>query len=105
MLSFSLLMLGGELITLRGKTHLVLVVVMGILTIAGMVVLWFRLQLVAIWSAFVTCSLISAIVSLILVIISGIFATSNYKGLLERIMVGPYQLYYFILSLIIFLIN
>jgi len=96
---------GGELITLRGKMHLVLVVASGIFTIAGMVALWFRLQLVAVWSAFATYSLISAIVSLILVILSGIFATSNYMGLLERLMVTPYQLYYFVLSLMVFLNN
>jgi len=96
---------GGELKTLRGKMHLVLVVVMGILTIAGMVALWFRLQFVAVWSAFATFSLVSAIVSLILVIISGIFTKSNSMGLIERIMVSPYQIYYFILSLMVFLIN
>ena len=96
---------GGEIKTLRGKMHLILVAASGILTIAGMVALWFRLQLVAVWSAFATYSLISAIVSLILIIISGIFATSNYRGLLERIGVSPYQLYYFVLSLMVFLNN
>ena len=96
---------GGELTTLKGKMHLALVVAMGIFTIAGMVALWFRLQLVAVWSAFATFSLISAIVSLILVIISGIFAKNNYMGLIERIMVSPYQIYYFVLSLMVFLIN
>ena len=73
---------GGELTPLNGKMHLVIVVAMGIFTIAGMVALWFRLQLVAVWSAFATFSLISAIVSLILVIISGIFAKSKYMGLI-----------------------
>ena len=96
---------GGELTTLRGKMHLAFMVAMGIFTIAGMVALWFRLQLVAVWIAFATFSLISAIVSLILVIISGIFAKSNYMGLIERIMVSPYQIYYFFLSLMVFLIN
>lgn len=96
---------GGELITLRGKMHLVLVVASGILTIVGMVALWVRLQSVAVWSAFATYSLISAIVSLILIIISGIFVTSNYRGLLERIGVSPYQLYYFVISLMVFLNN
>ncbi len=96
---------GGELITLRGKMHLILVVASGILVIAGMVALWFRLYLVAVWSAFATFSLVSAMVSLILVIISGIFAKSKYMGLIERIMVSPYQIYYFVLSLMVFLIN
>jgi nitrate reductase gamma subunit len=96
---------GGELITFRGKMHLVLVVIMGILQIVGMVALWFRLQSVAEWSAFATYSLISAIISFILVIIAGVYATSNYKGLIERLMVTPYQLYYFVLSLLVFLHN
>ncbi|MHA2215664.1 MAG: DUF998 domain-containing protein [Candidatus Hodarchaeales archaeon] len=96
---------GGELKTLRGKMHLILVAASGILTIVGMVALWFRLQSVSEWSAFAIYSLISAIVSLILIIISGIFATDNYRGLLERIGVSPYQLYYFVLSLMVFLNN
>jgi len=94
---------GGEIITLRGKMHLILVVGSGLLTIAGMVALWFRLQLVEEWSAFATYSFISAIVSLVLVIISGIFIKSKYRGLLERLGVYPYQLYYFVLSLMVFL--
>ena len=96
---------GGEIITLRGKMHLILVVGSGLLTIAGMVALYFRLHLVEVWSAFATYSLISAIVSLILVIISGIFIKSKYRGLLERLGVYPYQLYYFVLSLMVFLNN
>jgi len=96
---------GGEIITFRGKLHLVLVVGSGLLTIAGMVALWFRLQLVEEWSAFAVYSLISAIVSLVLVIISGIFIKSKYRGLLERLGVAPYQLYYFVLSLMVFVNN
>jgi len=96
---------GGEIITFRGKLHLVLVVGSGLLTIAGMVALWFRLQLVEELSAFAVYSLISAIVSLVLVIISGIFIKSKYRGLLERSGVAPYQLYYFVLSLMVFVNN
>jgi hypothetical protein len=96
---------GGEIITFRGKMHLILVMGSGVLTIAGMVALWFRLQLVEEWSAFALYSLISAVVSLILVIISGIFIKSKYRGLLERLGVTPYQLYYFTLGLMTFLNN
>ena len=95
----------GEIVTLRGKMHLILVIGSGLLTIAGMVALWLRLQLVEVWSAFATYSLISAIVSLILVTISGIFIKSRYRGLLERLGVTPYQLYYFALGLMVFLNN
>ncbi|UCD96130.1 MAG: DUF998 domain-containing protein, partial [Candidatus Bathyarchaeota archaeon] len=96
---------GGRIITFRGKMHLILVIGSGLLTIAGMVALWFRLQSVEEWSTFAAYSLISAIVALVLVIISGVFITSKYRGLLERLGVYPYQLYYFILSLLVFLKN
>ena len=96
---------GGEMITWRGKMHLILVIFMGILTIAGMIVLWFRLKEVIGWGNFAYFSLISAIVALILLIISGIFIQGNYRGLLERLGVTPFQLYYFILPLMIYLNN
>ena len=96
---------GGEIITWRGKMHLALVIVMGILTIGGMIALWFRLKEVSGWSTFATYSLFSAIVALILMIISGIFIQGNYRGLLERLGVTPFQLFYFILPLMIFLNN
>ena len=96
---------GGEITTLRGKMHLVLVVTSGLWTIAGMVALWFRLASVEGWSTFATYSLISAIVSLILIIISAIFIKSRYRGLLERFGVSPFQIYYFIISLMVFMTN
>jgi hypothetical protein len=78
---------------------------MGIFTIAGMIALWFRLNNVPGWSTFATYSLVSAIVALVLLIISGIFIEGNYRGLLERLGVTPFQLYYFVLPLLIFLNN
>jgi len=96
---------GGEIVTWRGKMHLILVIAMGMLTIAGMIALWFRLNMISGWNAFATYSLISAIVALILLIISGIFIEGKYRGLLERLGVTPFQLYYFILPLMIFLNN
>ena len=96
---------GGEIKTYRGIMHILLVVASGILTIIGMVALWLRLQSVPVWSAFATFSLISAIVSAILIIISGIFATGKYRGILERFGVTPYQVYYFVLGLMVFLVN
>lgn len=96
---------GGEFTTYKGKMHIILVVVMGLLTIAGMVALWLRLQFVFAWSSFALFSLISAILSLIGVVISAIFASGKYRGIIERIMVTPYQLYYFILAYAVFLFN
>jgi len=85
--------------------HLILVISMGILTIAGMIALWFRLNMNPEWSNFAIYSLISAIVALILLIISGMFIKGKYRGLLERLGVTPFQLYYFILPLMIYLNN
>ncbi len=96
---------GGEFTTYKGKMHIALVVLMGIFAIAGMMALWLRLQSVSAWSSFAIFSLISAILSLIGVIISSIFASGKYRGIIERIMVTPYQLFYFILSLMVFLNN
>jgi len=96
---------GGEIITWRGKMHLILVILMGILTIAGMIALWFRLKEVSGWSTFATYSLVSATVALILMIISSIFIKGKYRGLLERFGVTPFQLFYFVLPLMIFINN
>jgi hypothetical protein len=96
---------GGEFTTYKGKMHIILVILMGLFTISGMVALWIRLQFLPIWSGFATFSLISAILSLVGVIISGVFAKGKYRGIIERIMVTPYQLYYFILALMIFMNN
>ncbi|MFX0044009.1 MAG: DUF998 domain-containing protein [Candidatus Hodarchaeota archaeon] len=94
---------GGEFTTYKGKGHIALVVLMGILAITGMVALWIRLLPVSGWSGFAIFSLISAIASSIGVIISSIFAAGKYRGLIERIMVTPFQLYYFTLGLMVFL--
>ena len=96
---------GGEMTTCRGKMHLILVILMGIFTVAGMIALWFRLKEVTGWTTFAHYSLISALVALILLIIPGIFIEGKYRGLLERLGVTPFQLYYFVLPLMVFLNN
>ncbi|MFW9805977.1 MAG: DUF998 domain-containing protein [Candidatus Thorarchaeota archaeon] len=96
---------GGELVTTRGKLHLVLISISGFLATAGMVALWFRLESVTGWSTFATFSLITAIVSLVLAIATSLATKSNYLGLVERFMVSTYQIYYFILALMVFLMN
>ncbi|MFX1390630.1 MAG: DUF998 domain-containing protein [Promethearchaeota archaeon] len=96
---------GGEFTTYKGKMHIAFVVLMGIFAIAGMIVLWLRLQTVPAWSSFAIFSLISAIFSLIGVIISSIFAAGKYRGIIERIMVTPFQLFYFVLGMMVFLNN
>ncbi|MFW9835786.1 MAG: DUF998 domain-containing protein, partial [Candidatus Thorarchaeota archaeon] len=96
---------GGELVTTRGKLHLILISISGFLATAGMVALWFRLESVTGWSTFATFSLITAIVSLVLAIATSFATKSNYLGLVERFMVSTYQIYYFILALMVFLMN
>ncbi len=96
---------GGEILTYRGKMHFVLIVISGILVIGGMIALYFRLIGVVGWSPFAFYSLVSAGVSVILVVISLVFLKSNYRGLIERIMVSNYMVYYFVLALIVFLTN
>ena len=96
---------GGQMTTWRGKMHLILVIAMGILTVVGMIALWYRLTNVSGWNEFATFSLVSALVALTLLIISGLFIDSKYRGLLERLGVTPFQLFYFILPLMIFLNN
>ena len=96
---------GGEIITLTGKMHLTLVVLSGLLTISAMVALWLRLEAVEGWSTFATYSLVTAVVTLILMVISGVFIKSRFRGLLERFGVTPFQVYYFVLGLMVFLTN
>jgi hypothetical membrane protein len=96
---------GGEIITFRGKMHLVLVMASGILTIGGMIALWFRLESVEAWSLFTDYMLISAIIALVLMMISGIFIKTRFRGLLERFGVTPFQVFYFVMALMVFNTN
>lgn len=96
---------GGGITSLRGKMHLILIVISGILIIAAMVLMFFRLRLTDGWKGFAIYSLVSAPVTLILVIVMGFFTGSEYMGLVERFMVSKYQLYYFITGVMVFLMN
>jgi hypothetical protein len=96
---------GGELVTKRGKLHLILISISGFLATAGMVALWFRLESVVEWSTFANFSLITGILSLILAIATSAATKTNYLGLVERFMVSTYQIYYFVLALMVFLTN
>ena len=96
---------GGEITTMRGKMHLILVMSSGILTIGGMGALWFRLEAVEAWSLFADYTLISAIIALVLMVVSGIFIKTKFRGLLERFGVTPFEAFYFILALMVFTTN
>ena len=74
-------------------------------THTGMFALWLDLESVSDWSGFFTILLISAIISFVLIVVAGIFAPEKYQGLFERIGITPYQLYYFVLELMVFLNN
>ena len=94
---------GGEITTYRGKMHLALVMASGLLTIAGMLILWLQLRDTQELEAFAVFSVLNAVSALMLFIIAGIFITSRYRGLLERIAVTPFQVYYFVLAIFIFM--
>ena len=48
-------------------------------------------------------SALAGIVSLILVVLTAKATATNYLGLVERFMVSTYQVYYFVLALMVFL--
>lgn len=96
---------GGELETLRGKMHLILIVIAGILVMVSMVFFWLQTKSIDGWIGFALFSLVSAPVTLILVAISGIFGGGPYMGLVERLMVSYYQVYYFVITLMVYLNN
>ena len=103
--SFFPLDVDGEITTWRGKMHIILIVITGIMQITAMVFMFVRLKLIEGWTGFAIFSLVAACVSLLLVVISGIFITSNFMGLIERFMVSSYQIYYFVFALMVFLRN
>lgn len=96
---------GGELVTLRGKLHLILIVISGIFVLVSMILLWLRTKVLAGWIGFAWFSLVSVPVMLILMALSGIFGGGPYLGLVERFMVSYFQVYYFVIALMLFLNN
>jgi hypothetical protein len=96
---------GGEIASWRGKMHLILIALSGVLMIPAMVLMFVRLKLIDGWQGFAVYSLVSAPVTLILVMVTGFFTGSKYMGLVERFMVSKYQIYYFITALMVFLKN
>ncbi|MHA1186991.1 MAG: DUF998 domain-containing protein [Candidatus Heimdallarchaeota archaeon] len=96
---------GGEPTTWRGKGHIIFVVLMGIIQITAMIFMYVRLRLVEGWQDFAIINLVSAILALVLVVIMSFFGGKKYMGLVERIMVSEYQIYYFVTALLILLKN
>ncbi len=96
---------GGEMKTLRGKLHLIVIVISGILVLASMIFLWVRMKTLSGWIGFAWFSLASVPVIFVLMALSGIFGGGPYMGLVERFMVSYFQMYYFVISLMIFLNN
>ena len=96
---------GGQPATWRGKGHLILIALSGVLVIAGMVLMYFRLRSVEGWRGFALFQLVSAPVLLVGVLIMIPFAGSRYMGLVERFMVSGYQVFYFVSGLMVYLRN
>ena len=87
---------GGELVTLRGKLHLILIIISGIFVMVSMILLWLRTKAITGWIGFAWFSLVSVPVMLVLMALSGIFGGGPYMGLVERFMVSYFQVSHFI---------
>lgn len=96
---------GGEPSSWRGKGHLILIALSGVLMIAAMVLMYFRLRSADGWSGFAIFQLVSAPVLLAGVLIMIPFTGSNYMGLVERFMVSSYQIFYFVSGLVVYMKN
>jgi len=96
---------GGTMISTTAKLHFGLIALSGLFATAGMFMLWLQLSIDAVWNTFATFSLISGILSLVLVFATTAATKSNYLGLVERFMIYVYQVYYFILAFMIYLVN
>ena len=84
---------------------MILIATSGVVLIPAMILLFFRLRFTEGWEGFAVFSLVSAPVTLILVIVMGTFTGSRYMGLVERFMVSAYQIYYFVSALFVFVRN
>ena len=96
---------GGEIITWRGKGHLIIIVISGIIGIAGMGFLWIRAKKLDGWVGFGWFTFASAIICLILVGVNMPYAGTEVMGLVERFMVSYYQIFYFVNALWVFIRN
>ena len=96
---------GGEMTTIFGKLHLILIVISGILVLAAMVFFWLRTKSLEGWKFFSWFSIISVPITVITLVLSIVFAGGPYMGLVERFMVTVYEIYYFVISLMVFLKN
>jgi hypothetical protein len=96
---------GGEMTTIFGKLHLILIVISGILVLASMVFFWLRTKKLEDWKFFSWFSIIIVPITIITLVLSIVFAGGPYMGLVERFMVTAYEIYYFVISLMIFIKN
>ena len=103
--SFFPLDAGGLPETWRGKGHLILIALSGVLMIVGMVLMFFRLRSVDGWRGFAIFHLVSAPIMLAGVLVMIPFTGGPYMGLVERFMVSGYQIFYFVSGLVVYLRN
>ena len=96
---------GGEMTTIFGKLHLILIVISGFLVMVSMIFFWLRTRKLEGWKFFSLFSIISVPLTLITMALSIAFAGGPYMGLVERFMVTVYEIYYFVISLMVFLRN
>lgn len=90
---------GGEIITLTGRIHVILVMLMGFLAMFGMLVMWRRLKKVDEWKGYDIYSLITFIVTFVFGLAAASSVGSEIMGLTERLVVCSIGQYFFVIAL------
>jgi len=90
---------GGEPTGVTGITHLVLVMLMGFISLGGMIAMWRGLRNVDEWKGYDIYSLITLILSLIFTVILIIAVGSEIMGLAERLVATTAGQYFIVLAL------
>lgn len=92
----------GQIVTWTGTMHIILVMSMGFIAMAGMLLMYFRLKGVEDWNGYDKYSLISFVVNLISGLLAAFFTGSPIMGLVERIVVTASVQYNFMLGFQVF---
>ncbi len=94
---------GGEITTLIGTMHFILVVILGFIAMGGMFTMWFELKKVDEWKGYDVYSLITFICTLTLGLFLSMTAGSEIMGLIERFVIVANGQYFFVIALKVYL--
>jgi len=90
---------GGEIITFVARVHVILVMLMAFVTLAGILAMWLRLRKVDQWKGYGTYSLITFMVSLVLGLVAVRTVGTEIMGLTERLVATSVGQYVFVIAL------